>query len=109
MFRTPEEMAAADARLRKRFTGELGTYHDAEMDLDIEFRIEKGDLWAVPSDGQASMRIAVEEEEDGVFPVVGPPLRIRFEPRVDGKAPGLTLFIGPGPDAQQLRLPRVDK
>ncbi|MFT7486967.1 MAG: outer membrane protein assembly factor BamB, partial [Candidatus Paceibacteria bacterium] len=104
LLRSPAEIERANEELRKRFAGALARYAPREQDTPleddiIELQVHDGELWFVTAEPE--FRIDVNGEQDGVFPIDGPPFRISLELGPNGQANVLRIQM-PGPDGEQL-------
>ncbi|MFT5288218.1 MAG: outer membrane protein assembly factor BamB [Planctomycetota bacterium] len=106
LLRSPEEIERDNTALRQRFAGALAAYKPQDKDTPleddiIELQVHDGELWFVTPEPE--FRIDVGGEEDGVFPIDGPPLRISLEIGQDGKATVLRIHM-PGPGGERIVL-----
>ncbi len=109
LMRSPAELAQASEALRIRFAGALARFQAKDKstplrDDIIEMSVRDGELWfALPGE---DYRVAVEEEVDGVYPIVGLPLSFSIETDEEDQASVLKLQM-PGPGGALLlhRLP----
>ena len=108
LTRTPEEMARDTTALKARFASALGARFQAQKpepplgDTIVELVVHDGEAWLVMAGNE--FRIAVEAEEDGIYPLDGIPPDVTIEVGANGLATALVL-VGRG---GRLPLTRLD-
>jgi len=96
LLRTPAEIARDTAALRERFGFALARYKpgvdDTPLEDDtLELQVRDGELWLVTPEPR--FRVDTDREADGVFPIVGPPIRISLETDAEGQATTLIVLL----------------
>lgn len=109
LLRTPAQLAADEAKLRKRFAGAFARYQAKDKGTPIRddiftLRVRDGDLWLGTQ--EAPFRIAVERESEGTMPLDGPPIRTAIVRGDDGKATAIKIIMPGGNELLMYRLPK---